>query len=891
MHYIHVIPYFLDIQFMPISPKPKLSLRASFNFLWLLPVALLSACHANAAQNLPHSFYERSGLEDMPRIDYASMPVVNVQELGALGDGKQIANPYFERGVEMLKEQGGGVLFIPKGKYHFELDEENPDSIIRAHGKTKPGNIWHLGGNEGLENIHFVGEGMESVLEFEFTKKLIDYAMHSNAMTIDKGVNISLRDLSLTWTPFSRQRRGDDIKLGSTFRVNSSQDIQLVNVSVDQGELGVGFFHSTGIWVVDCDIRNTRADNIKVDDCDEATVAYNYLEEPMDDNVSMIYYKDHRDTPSKGYRFLYNTLMGPGFGRGLIMAGDEILVQGNWIERTYGNGIASYGLLTNYQVLDNTMVRTGLAARDDNPRPDHSNPPYSSGLKIGGDNARIEGNRIFGAESVGIRMSGMTDSVLIGNRVEAANAEGLITLKGDDVMKPDFSNLTFSGNTFIDNAGPVRLEGKFEDFRISQNYCSEVANNTGGSSPIPNGFVADAIEKEYYDVYEFARAETAFSDFDAPTESEILSKIGATEVNVRDFGATGDGQKNDAEAFQKALAALPADGGTILVPKGTYRIDPLEAYASFPFTKIKQHIQISQRNNIRILGQGAESQLVFQSLDHQGIRFIGCENVVVQSLVLTTEQTSPLRRNRALLDFSGCRGVLAMDITTKGGCGPAILLDTVDSGLVVDSLIEESGQYGIRIAGSCQVELSRNQIYGTRDSAIHIDAYGSILRDSDYVSIVENRISGTIEGAGIVAISGKVQLLDNEIKNTYLSGIYVYQPAMGWAMNELIVRGNLIENCGQHIAHSGIHFGTPLRRGDRGRVLIENNTFKDLVQHGVHVTFGRGMVWGPQGFYSFEVRDNIFENVAGKDCWIDLQSYNEGKDDNVRIEHLDVGNP
>lgn len=874
-----------------MSLKLKLLLRISCNFLWFLSCAILIGCDANAVQNLPDSFYERPGLEDMPRINYAAMPVVNVQEMGALGDGKQISNPYFEHGVKMLKEQGGGILFIPKGKYHFEVDENNPDSMIRAHGKAKPGNIWHPGGDEGLENIHFVGEGIESVLEFEFTEKLSYYAFHANALMIDKGQNVSLRDLSLTWTPFNRQRRAGDVKTGNTFRTNKSENIQLINVYVDQGDLGLGFFHSKGIWVVDCDIRNTRADNIKVDNCDEATVAYSYMEEPMDDNVSMIYYKDHRDTPSKGYRFLYNTVIGPGFGRGLIIAGDEILVKGNWIERTYGNGIASYGALTNYQVLDNTLVRTGLAAREDNPRPDHSNPPYSSGLKISGENARIEGNRIFGAESVGIRLSCMTNSVIKSNRVEAARAEGLIALKGKNAMGADFSNLTFTGNTFVDNAEPIRVEGKFEDSRITGNYSSKLPIDAGDGQSLSNGFTVDTSEKEYYDVYEFARLKTAFSDFDAPTEAEVLGKIGVAEVNIRDFGAKGDGGQNDAKAFHDALAALPPEGGTILVPKGTYRIAPLEAYESSPFSGIKQHIRIAQRNHIRILGEGPESQLIFQSLDHQGIRFIGCENVVVQSLMLTTDQTAPLRRNRALLDFSGCRGVLAKEITTQGGCGPAILLDTVDSGLVVDSLIQDSGQYGIRIAGSCQIGLTRNQIDGTRDSAIHIDSYGSILRDSDYVSVEENRIKGTIEGAGIVAISGKVRLLGNVIEDTYLSGVYIYQPAMGWAMNELTVRDNLIENCGQHAAHSGILFGTPLRRGGRGRVLIENNTFRDLVHHAVHVAFGRGMVWGPQGFDSFEVRGNTFENVAGKDCWIDLQSHNKGKDDDIRIEYLDVENP
>src|SRR5215203_1667896 len=47
----------------------------------------------------------------------------------------------------------------------------------------------------------------------------------------------------------------------------------------------------------------------------------------------------------------------------------------------------------------------------------------------------------------------------------------------------------------------------------------------------------------------------------------------ATEVNVKDFGAVGDGVTNDAPAFQKALDALATTGGgTLFVPAGKYVI-------------------------------------------------------------------------------------------------------------------------------------------------------------------------------------------------------------------------------------------------------------------------------------------------------------------------------
>ena len=52
--------------------------------------------------------------------------------------------------------------------------------------------------------------------------------------------------------------------------------------------------------------------------------------------------------------------------------------------------------------------------------------------------------------------------------------------------------------------------------------------------------------------------------------SPILER--AQVVSVKTFGAVGDGVTNDTAAFSEALAACAADGGTCLVPEGTYLI-------------------------------------------------------------------------------------------------------------------------------------------------------------------------------------------------------------------------------------------------------------------------------------------------------------------------------
>ena len=48
---------------------------------------------------------------------------------------------------------------------------------------------------------------------------------------------------------------------------------------------------------------------------------------------------------------------------------------------------------------------------------------------------------------------------------------------------------------------------------------------------------------------------------------------GTTVRNVKDYGAVGDGLRDDTAAIQAAINSLPTTGGTVVIPAGTYLID------------------------------------------------------------------------------------------------------------------------------------------------------------------------------------------------------------------------------------------------------------------------------------------------------------------------------
>lgn len=52
---------------------------------------------------------------------------------------------------------------------------------------------------------------------------------------------------------------------------------------------------------------------------------------------------------------------------------------------------------------------------------------------------------------------------------------------------------------------------------------------------------------------------------------------GPARLDVRRYGARGDGRHDDTAALQRAIAALPKEGGTVVVPAGSYLIDALRS--------------------------------------------------------------------------------------------------------------------------------------------------------------------------------------------------------------------------------------------------------------------------------------------------------------------------
>ncbi len=145
---------------------------------------------------------------------------------------------------------------------------------------------------------------------------------------------------------------------------------------------------------------------------------------------------------------------------------------------------------------------------------------------------------------------------------------------------------------------------------------------------------------------------------------EVHSEIPAAkpEVNVRAFGAQGDGFSDDLPAIMAAIQAVEATGGSVLLPPGTYRIE--ETLCLPPGVKLLG----AGRENTLIKGVGFDPAAgppaaVLALTDHTGIKALticgsvsrGVPSVIMPRSEMSTDamiRLLPSRRGEAVEDVS-----------------------------------------------------------------------------------------------------------------------------------------------------------------------------------------------------------------------------------------------
>lgn len=337
---------------------------------------------------------------------------------------------------------------------------------------------------------------------------------------------------------------------------------------------------------------------------------------------------------------------------------------------------------------------------------------------------------------------------------------------------------------------------------------------------------------------------------------EAQTEAHATEAvfNVRQFGATGDGNTVDTPAINKAIEAVAAaGGGTVVFPAGTYvcftirlksNVDlylsrgctilaadspkPGEtsgynggtydaAEANDPWTPYQDYGHNHWRNSLfyaesqhdfSVLGPG----LIFgKGLSH------GARGTRGNYESFVAEQAGVGNKTFAL---KNCRNVILRDFSVLKGGHFALLATGVDN-LTLDNLLVDTDRDGFDIDCCRNVRVSNCTVNSPWDDAICPKSSYALgyARSTDNVTIANNYVTGYYELGSVIAGTWKKFAEDAHVPR---NGRIKCGTESNGGFRNITITGNVIEGCK----------GISLESSDGAYledIAITGNTMRDIV--------------------------------------------------------------
>lgn len=217
-------------------------------------------------------------------------------------------------------------------------------------------------------------------------------------------------------------------------------------------------------------------------------------------------------------------------------------------------------------------------------------------------------------------------------------------------------------------------------------------------------------------------------------------------INVRDFGARGDDQVDDTDAFDAAVRALPASGGRILVPSGVYMLTARHTHPN-------RVIDLTERRNIEIVGEGLETTILRMS---PGVYSSATFMILIKL----------------------SSGIVIQDLTLDGNRDEVVYRD------------EQS--HGIEIVSSSDVRISGVRFENSGGDGIRL--FGLTIQDpwTEHVTIEESHFrDATRNGISMQRMVRNVTIRNNRFERISDQSISS-EPSGNGSPTDIVIEGNVI---------------------------------------------------------------------------------------------------
>lgn len=482
----------------------------------------------------------------------------------------------------------------------------------------------------------------------------------------------------------------------------------------------------------------------------------------------------------------------------------------------------------------------------------------------------IGGNPITAVSSTGLSVTGAlsatgTSSATTGSFANVTASSSLTVGTGAGA----------STRTLVLNGGSNTNTGSYVDFQQSSGSSSKI----GVDGPITGNSVSDLalwanttkninfyVNGSFTRVGQFNTSGLAVSGgISVSTNTNLRTTKGNFNqaVNVKDYGATGDGVTNDTAAIAAAVSALSATNAYLEFPAGTYLTDD---------------ITITGKTGLTVVGQGYGNTTVKGRTGNRVFVINTSTNITVRGLTIDGGCTTRTAGQQAVI-IDGSNILFTQNRIINSGEYACMFGGNAQSTnvQVIGNYIGYNYADGINFQYVTRGVISDNIIEGVDDDCIAVGYNGSGSASSIVVS--NNRCSarndlGTTTGRGIAIIGAS----DCIVTNNYITGIkqyglYVAKEAAPGRVARCQFIGNTVHASCISSGHSIAAFGTSdcsfidncvtnpitgnlFEIADWEHLTIQGGTLtqqSNLFARGIHCDESSG--WSTTTWYNLVIRD------------------------------------